>query len=369
MPESAKKSSTTKKPTAQGTSARRKNVSKVLCAVCQLQVVDGKDEALFCEGECSLWYHRGCASVPPELYKTLSNSDEPFVCLSCSSSHFKQQIADLSATVVALKEELKDTLEIRETCSALAREVSALRQALNSLEKEVSKPRQAKHTYAAALSSRSKSSQSISKLASTAPTASSSGAPQNKRQLKNNESKPSEPKHKVKVEGARRIWGTMRACSPGAITAIISRLVSERLELRIKRKTKQLANNKTIWWFVVHGTERDLVLLEQGWEKVKTQTSWTLEHCLMSPNVSSSQTPLPNAHAPVPSVTEGPLRSEGSTDTDTTPGVVLKDDGPGDTPTHLNADKHTSQSPTSCNNAVPSFLSLSPSQGMSPLRQ
>ena len=143
--------------------------------------------------------HRGCASVPPELYKTLSNSDEPFVCLSCSSSHFKQQIADLSATVVALKEELKDALEIRETCSALACEISALRQALNSLEKEVSKPRQAKYTYAAALSSRSKSSQSISKLASTAPTALSSGAPQNKQQLKNNDSKPSEPKHKVKV--------------------------------------------------------------------------------------------------------------------------------------------------------------------------
>ena len=63
----------------------------------------------------------------------------------------------------------------------------------------------------------------------------------------------------------------MKACSPGAITATISRLVPETLELRIKRKTKQLANNKTIWWFVVHGTERDLVVLEQGWKKVQIQ--------------------------------------------------------------------------------------------------
>ena len=152
MPESAKKPSTSKKLTAPGT--RR---SKVVCAVCQLPIVDGKDEALLCEGECNRWFHRGCASVPPDLYRALSNSDEPFVCLCCTSSLFKQQITELSATVVALKEELKDALKFRETCSALAGEVATLRQALDSLEKDVKSSSQLRHpnhgkqTYAVAL--------------------------------------------------------------------------------------------------------------------------------------------------------------------------------------------------------------------------
>ena len=84
-------------------------------------------------GDCSLWFHRGCASVPPDLYKALSNSDEPFVCLPCTSSLQKQQI---TATVNALKE-LEDALKFRETCSTLAGEIATLREALDRLQKEV----------------------------------------------------------------------------------------------------------------------------------------------------------------------------------------------------------------------------------------
>ena len=64
---------------------------KVPCGVCQGSIVDGKDEALLCEGECGLWFHRGCASVPPTLYKSLSNSDEPFVCLVCTNIRLKRE--------------------------------------------------------------------------------------------------------------------------------------------------------------------------------------------------------------------------------------------------------------------------------------
>ena len=35
----------------------------VKCAVCEQYVVDGKDQALFCEGQCQCWSHRYCAGV------------------------------------------------------------------------------------------------------------------------------------------------------------------------------------------------------------------------------------------------------------------------------------------------------------------
>ena len=81
---------------AKNGSAKR---SKVPCGVCQAPVVDGKDEALLCEGDCGHWLHRGCASVPPNTYESLSTTDKPFVCLCCSN----QQIALLRTDVNSLQ--------------------------------------------------------------------------------------------------------------------------------------------------------------------------------------------------------------------------------------------------------------------------
>lgn len=60
------------------------NANKISCAVCLGDIVDGKHEAIFCDGKCKRWYHRGCASVSQELLSTLTASDEPFFCLMCS---------------------------------------------------------------------------------------------------------------------------------------------------------------------------------------------------------------------------------------------------------------------------------------------
>ena len=83
---------------------------------------------------------------------------------------------------------------------------------------------------------------------------------------------------RVKVVRARRIWGTLKTSSPGAVSATISKLISTRVALKIKRKTKRLAN-KTVWWFVVHGSKGDLAKIEQAWDKVQSQTLWTLQDC------------------------------------------------------------------------------------------
>ena len=77
---------------------------------------------------------------------------------------------------------------------------------------------------------------------------------------------------KVKVLGARKIWGTIKTCSPGAVSATISKLVSSNLTLRVRHKTKTLANNKSVWRFVVHGSENDFAILDRDWSNVHAHT-------------------------------------------------------------------------------------------------
>ena len=72
------KVSSVKLPATKSVTSRR---TKTLCGVCRSQIVEGKEEALLCEGDCGQWLHRGCASVPQERYKELANSNEPFVYL------------------------------------------------------------------------------------------------------------------------------------------------------------------------------------------------------------------------------------------------------------------------------------------------
>ena len=49
--------------------------------------------------------------------------------------------------------------------------------------------------------------------------------------------------------------------------------------LKIRKKTKDPPNNKTIWWFVLPGDEKDLCTLDEDWSKVHLQTGWRLESC------------------------------------------------------------------------------------------
>ena len=74
--------------------------------MCLEEIVDGKHEAVFCEGHCKMWYHRGCASVSQRLLQELATSDEPFLCLMCSRTAFKE-ISQLKAEIITLRCELK----------------------------------------------------------------------------------------------------------------------------------------------------------------------------------------------------------------------------------------------------------------------
>ena len=191
--------------------------------------------------------------------------------------------------------------EVREKYSALAAEVSALRQIVDTLTKTNSdkatlKPNTArsvthpKRSYARA--TRAAHSSATTKLSATATskaTPSVGTATRQPRVETPHDERTVEPKSKVKVNGARRIWGTLPTCSAGAIAATISKLVPAKLQLRIRRKTKMLANNKVLWWFIVHGAESDLVVLERDWDKVQVQTLWSLQNCYMPSNTAQPE--------------------------------------------------------------------------------
>ena len=143
---------------------------------------------------------------------------------------------------------------------------------------------------------------------------------------------------KVKVAGARRIWGTLKTCSPGAVSSTLSKLVPTVGALKVKRKTKRL-ERKTVWWFVVHGSESDLNVLEQSWVKIQSQTLWTLQACYMpadsqpiesinTHDSSSTSTTKPPSMTQMPST---PTHGSSSTSTTKPPSMTQKPSTPAST--------------------------------------
>ena len=87
--------------------SKRGRTTRNFCAVYLKEIIDGKHEAIFCEGHCKMWYHRGCASVSQKLLQELTVSEEPFLCLMCSRASFKEELDQLKSEIAFLKSELK----------------------------------------------------------------------------------------------------------------------------------------------------------------------------------------------------------------------------------------------------------------------
>ena len=79
----------------------------VSCAVCSQNIIEGKEDALFCEGSCNQWCHRYCVGVPLKLFQTLSASPSPFVCSICSQANSEREYTELKSSVELLTEENK----------------------------------------------------------------------------------------------------------------------------------------------------------------------------------------------------------------------------------------------------------------------
>ena len=80
----------------------------VKCAVCEQIIIEGDEQALFCEGACQQWVHRYCAGIPASLFVTLSTSSAPFQCYACCQQIHANEIAKLTDIVSNLKKEVSE---------------------------------------------------------------------------------------------------------------------------------------------------------------------------------------------------------------------------------------------------------------------
>ena len=124
-------------------------------------------------------------------------------------------------------------------------------------------------------------------------------------------------KTKVKVTGARKIWGTMRETTVRSVKGVISKLC--KIESGFKVKRKDLTGdslNKPKWWFVIHADESVLAKLDSGWGVVSDHTSWKLQLCYKPadlPNVTQSQDDiLESQHNQAPQMHPAPVSEPAS---------------------------------------------------------
>ena len=89
------------------------------------------------------------------------------------------------------------------------------------------------------------------------------------------------PKKRVPVQGAMKVWGTLRSATPAVVANAIERLSNASFDpksLRVKRKFKTTQDGSVKkWWFVIRGDVSVIHMLDQEWGNIANQTGWKLE--------------------------------------------------------------------------------------------
>ena len=88
------------------------------CCVCCQPITKGKEDALFCIGDCQQWLHRYCAGVSTQCYRNFTGDSTPFLCFACSLVRHKKEIDSLKEAVEVLKGEIA-TLKSSQSSQAL----------------------------------------------------------------------------------------------------------------------------------------------------------------------------------------------------------------------------------------------------------
>ena len=252
---------------ARRTKSQNAKANTVMCSICEKAIVDsgrkGQD-SIFCEGSCQAWLHRCCAGLTRTRFDELSDDNASFHCPSCVAEKQTRELADLKSVVVALAQEVT---QLKESLAS----VTAAQAALLA---ETSK-----RTYAAVTGRRRDNTNTNNQR--SMPTFSSSSSTSKPPTSKTNNGESALPSmSKVKVVGARRIWGTLRDCTVKSVKNVIVRVCKIDRGVHVKRKVKENpVTNKVRWWFVLHGSESLLCDLEEKWPQVNLQTSWKLEPC------------------------------------------------------------------------------------------
>ena len=127
----------------------------------------------------------------------------------------------------------------------------------------------------------------------------------------------------LKVDGVRRVWGTLSMCTSGAVSSAIRRFCSIDT-IRVKRKSKEIRDGKHQWWFVLHDDEATLCTLDAKWNLIELQTEWKLELCFRSTILHSSVSTKPAvSDPPAADQLDKPLTSAGTITSDSPSSVSL----------------------------------------------
>ena len=203
----------------------------VVCDLCCSPIVEGKEDAVQCEGSCQAWLHRRCAGVPCSYFKRdLINSSTPFVCAHCSRKTHQTAVGQLQNEVEALRAgvaELRAALEAARsgnassnaTIVALASEVQQIKVAMSDAPSTLT---QAGNTGSQVSWSkvvrRGKWRPRPRQLPKDSNPAQAPVTPNLTKSPSARSSRPSYvPKDRIQVKGARKIWGTFKTTTKTAI--------------------------------------------------------------------------------------------------------------------------------------------------------
>ena len=183
----------------------------------------GKDETLFCASSCQKWLHRYCASVSAQRYQFLAENNTPFICLNCRCERQEEHISELKNTVALLKTEIT---ELRESIMNLRMTTQDAPANLPNMSYAAAAAGSGhrRHRRQGSANSNRRATEPSRAKAATLSSVSGESAPTHT--------------HKVKVTGARRIWGTLQECSVRSVRNTLTRLCGIGNSVRVKRKTK-----------------------------------------------------------------------------------------------------------------------------------
>ena len=263
----------------------------VECSVCCQAIVEGKDEALFCEGECKRWMHRYCAGIPVSYFQSYGASESLFYCYTCCYRNHAGEIASLKETVNSLVTEVsslrqritedhRDGLPATEDVSPLseAASSSAWRQIAGA---DAGRSRVGQHRGGRRVGGgrggkggRGKGGAGGGAGGLGEDLSSSVGVQHHSRI---HEPLPA----KYPLKGARKVWGTLKTTTTVAVTNAL-KLVPDISpgSITVKRKYKTLNGTGRVvtkWWFILRGEEEVLQALENKWNIIAVQTAWRIE--------------------------------------------------------------------------------------------
>lgn len=208
---SSKKASSSLKKVSNGSPITEQPV----CDGCSSAI--STEESLQCS-HCNAWLHRYCAGVPLRHYSSLASS--PFMCIVCSQRENEKARATLHDEISALKAELsevKAALVLLQQKSSTSAEATATRNV------------NARATYSESLKTNRSRSHPATRLQRPSPAAiprSTMVSDAERTTSRPQRQRGSLSTTKVPVEGARRIWGAYKVCTPAAIQSAISKLTS-----------------------------------------------------------------------------------------------------------------------------------------------